>query len=93
MILMVTQKVKDFDVWKPVFEEHQSVRQRHGAEGHAIYRAKDEPNLVTVIMRYPSVEAAKAFAADPSLKEAMERGGVEGMPTVSMWDETEMRQY
>ena len=93
MILMVTHKVRDFDAWKRVFEEHESVRARHGAKGHTLYRRKDDPNLVAVANEFPNAEGAAAFLEDPSLKEAMERAGVEGMPTITMWDEAETRSY
>jgi hypothetical protein len=37
---------------------------------------------VTVIHDFHSVEPAKAFAASPELKAAMERAGVKGAPQI-----------
>lgn len=83
MILMVSQRVGDYAQWKSVFDEHRTVREQHGATGHLIYRSGDAPSEVTVLMEVSSEERAKAFLADPSLKAAMERAGVEGAPTTS----------
>jgi len=93
MILMVTHRVRNFELWKPVFEEHQSVRERYGATGHLIYRSLEDPSLVTIIMQYPSEQRARAFLEDSSLQEAMHRAGVEGEPAISMWTETEGLEY
>jgi len=93
MIIIVQHTVRDYDAWKPVFDEHQAVRTRHGATGHQLYRGADDPNEVTVLNYFPSREQAEAFAADPSLKEAMERGGVISEPRVSWVEEAETADY
>ena len=93
MIVMVQHKVRDYDAWKSVFDEHRAVRTRHGATGHELYRGLEDPNEVTVINQFPSREQAEAFAADPSLKEAMERGGVISEPRLTWAQETEAVDY
>jgi quinol monooxygenase YgiN len=93
MIVIVQHTVRDYDAWKAVFDEHQAVRTRHGATGHWLYRGADDPNEVTVLNQFPSKGQAEAFAADPSLKEAMERGGVTSEPRVSWVEETEAVDY
>jgi heme-degrading monooxygenase HmoA len=93
MIIMVQHRVRDFDAWKAVFDEHGTVRRRHGATGHEIYRGIDDPNEITIVNRFPSKAQAQAFAADPSLKEAMERGGVISEPRITWAEETETVAY
>ena len=93
MIIMVQHTVSDYDAWKAVFDEHQAVRTRHGATGHLLYRGANDPNEVTVINQFPSREQAEAFAADPSLKDAMERGGVISEPRLTWAQETEAVDY
>ena len=93
MIVMVQHKVRDYDAWKSVFDEHQAVRTRHGATGHELYRGLEDPNEVTVVNQFPSLEQAQAFAADPSLREAMERGGVISEPRLTWAQETEALDY
>jgi len=94
MILIIVQHtVRDYDAWKPVFDEHEAVRRRHGATGHQIYRGADDPNEVTIVNQFPSREQAEAFATDPSLREAMERGGVTSEPRVTWVRDTEAVDY
>jgi hypothetical protein len=93
MILMVQHRVRDFDAWKPVFDEHEHVRAGHHCSGHLLYRQSDDSRQVTVIMQYPSRADAEAFASDPSLKEAMQKGGVEGEPSLTWLDEVEAADY
>lgn len=93
MIVIVQHRVRDFDAWRPVFEEHQPVREQYGCTGHLLYRGLDDPNELTIIMQYPSRQEAEGFANDPSLREAMERGGVESEPRVTMVQEAEAADY
>jgi hypothetical protein len=49
----------------------------------------DDPNDVTVVNEFASLEQAKAFAADPSLKEAMDRAGVMSEPKITWAEEVD----
>jgi len=93
MIIIVQHTVSDYDAWKRVFDEHEAVRRQHGATGHELYRGADDPNAVTVVNHFPSREQAEAFATDPSLKEAMERGGVVSEPRVTWVEKSESVDY
>ena len=52
-----------------------------------------DPNRVVVHNDFPSEEAARAFATDPSLPEAMERGGVQGEPVPGFAGLAERKVY
>jgi heme-degrading monooxygenase HmoA len=93
MILIVQHTVRDYDTWKPLFDEHGEVRRHHGATGHEIYRSLDDPNDITIVNYFPSREQAQAFASDPSLKEAMERGGVISEPRITWAEKIETVDY
>jgi quinol monooxygenase YgiN len=93
MILIVQHTVRDFDAWKPAFDEHESVRAKYGCLGHTIYRDADKPNDVTMLFRYESRERAEEFMCDPSLREAMERGGVISEPRATWLEEAETASY
>jgi quinol monooxygenase YgiN len=85
--------VRDFKAWKPVFDEHAAVRRKYGATGHTIYRSLDDPNTVIVLNEFSSVERVKAFMADPSLKEAMDRAGVVSEPRITRAEEADRATY
>ncbi len=85
--LAVQHEVQDFEVWKPVFDEHGVVRKQHGCTGESLLRAADDPNNLLVLMRFPTTGDAQGFMADPSLPEAMGRGGVVGTPRIELYEE------
>jgi quinol monooxygenase YgiN len=89
--MIVQHNVTDFDLWKPIFDEHGAVRATHGCSSADVYRGAEDPNAITIVMTYPNLDAAKAFASDPSLKEAMGRGGVTGPPAISFVEPAEAR--
>ncbi len=93
MDLILQHTVRDFDAWKPVFDEHEAVRAKYGCLGHTIYRSKDDPNDVTIVTSWESRERAEEFTRDPSLREAMERGGVIGEPRITWVDSVETVPY
>ena len=93
MIIIVQHTVRDYDAWKAVFDEHQAVRAGHGATGHELYRGLEDPNEITAVNHFPSKEQAEAFAADPSLKEAMELGGVISEPRITWAEKAESVDY
>lgn len=81
--MIVQHGVADYDVWRPIFDEHSAVREAHGGTAMTVYRGAEDADAITVVMEFPSVAAAQGFASDPSLKEAMGRGGATGPPQIS----------
>ncbi len=93
MILMIEHRVDDFDRWLPVFQGSRETRERHGATGHLVYRSYHDPEVVAVMTQFPDEEHAMTFLNDPSLIEAMNRGGVQGDPQASLWTEEDAADY
>ena len=91
--LVVFHHVRDYEGWKPVFDEHESVRRSHGELEHRIYRGVDNPNRVVVHNDFPSEDAARAFMADPSLSAAMESAGVTDEPWLGLIEQLEQKRY
>jgi hypothetical protein len=91
--VIVQHHVVDYDRWFPVFTEHQSVRQGHGATGHSVNRAAADSNTIVIVTDFATLEGAIAFSQDPSLAAAMERGGVDGAPQVWICEEADARTY
>lgn len=93
MFLIVQHTVRDYDEWKPAFDGNESARAKYGALGHTIYRDADKPNDLTILLTYESRERAEEFMRDPSLREAMERGGVISEPRFTWLEETDTATY
>lgn len=93
MIAIVQHRVRDFDAWLPVFKEHRPVREQYGCRSHRVYRGLDEPNEITIVLDFPTRERAEAFYKEPSLREALERGGVVSEPRATFVDEADVGEY
>jgi len=91
--VIVRHRVNDYEAWKSAFDEHGAVRRQHGALGHRLYRAGDDPNQVIIVNLFRDAAGAQAFAADPSLPEVMQRAGVADHPDIWFCDEVEVADY
>jgi len=88
----VLHKVNDYEAWKAVFDEHGENRRQYGCTAHRVLRTGDDALTIMVLTEWPSMEAAQAWAADPSLGEAMGRAGVAGAPRIEFLEELEARE-
>ena len=89
----VHHKVRDYEAWKPVFDGHEDVRRSYGQIEHRVYRAIGDPLALVVHNDFPNAEAAEAFGNDPSLPDAMARGGVEGETGIGVITRAERKAY
>lgn len=89
-VLAVRHTVADFDAWKQGFDANEDARRRHHCQNHRVLR---DGNDILVVLDFPSADDASAFAADPSLKEAMQHSGVQGPPDVSFRNDAETKAY
>ena len=91
-MMVVIHKVSDFAKWKISYEEHDSMRLANGIHSYVIGRGLNDSNMVLVAVKADDMGKAKAFAKDPSLKKAMQKGGVTGAPSISFltttWQDT-----
>ncbi len=81
--VMVSHKVKDFDVWFKVYsDETRAQRASYGLVERGMGRDMDNPNLIYISFAVTDMEKAKARIASEDLKKIMTDGGVEGPPTI-----------
>ena len=81
-VLNVSHVVKDYDAWKKVYDEGETMRTEAGLTKLAVCRDMENPNKVYVFNKMADVQKAKDFAANPALKTAMQKGGVMGAPAI-----------
>lgn len=91
--VIVAHHVSDFDEWLPVFKEHGDVRRKHGAQGHVVNRGIEDPNQIVIVTEFATLDGARGFMTDPSLKEAMAKAGVDGSPTIYLVEQAEEERY
>ncbi len=84
--LIARHTVADYAAWRAVYDEVDSLRSSHGCTEQRVLHVPGDPNDVVAIHEFPTVDQAMAFANDPSLKEAMGRGGVTGPPRIEIFE-------
>ena len=82
-MMIAKHKVNNFAKWKASYDEHDSLRIANGVHSYVIGRGLQDSNMVLVALRVDDMDKAKAFSKDPSLKQAMQKGGVMGTPSFS----------
>jgi heme-degrading monooxygenase HmoA len=81
--LLVRNTVADYAIFRSVFDSHEVFRRANGAIGVVqVYRDVENPNHVTTIVEWDSLENVRKFASSPELKEAMHAAGVISAPEV-----------
>lgn len=85
--MLVQHKVKDYEEWKRVYDSVADLRSSNGELSDQIYRDVSDPNKLTVIFKWDSLENAQKYAQSPELKAAMEKAGVEGPPNINFLTE------
>lgn len=81
----ISHKVKDFDKWKIGFDQDSVARKASGLDFIVIGRNNDNSNDLMIALKASDVQKAKAFAADPRLKDVMEKNGVSSKPDVAYY--------
>jgi heme-degrading monooxygenase HmoA len=87
--LLVRHKVEDYERWKPIFDEHASVREQSGSKGGRLWRNAADPNETVVLFEWDSLENAQRFANSDDLRETMQRSGVADQPDIYFFEEVE----
>jgi len=80
--MFVHHEVADYAAWRKSYNSFAPTQKKHGVIYQAVYQSADDPNDVTVIHDFHTLDEAKAFAALPELKAAMEKSGVKGVPQI-----------
>ncbi len=92
-VLAVRHTVADYATWKNGYDNNGALRKEHGAIHDQVLQSVEDPNNLLVLIEFGSTAEAKAFANDPSLKEAMSTAGVIGAPDISIRDRTDEATY
>jgi hypothetical protein len=82
--VIISHEVKNYADWKKVFDADEVNRTKAEFKVTGLYQSVDNSNMITLVGEAPSIDAVKLFMSNPLLKEAMEKGGVIGMPDVRM---------
>ena len=91
VIVAIQHPVADYDAWKAVYDANNPGTM--GAVFARVNRMVGEPNTITVVAGFKTLEDAEAMMANPELETAMREAGVTAAPRVEMYEELEAVQY
>ncbi len=81
--MLVSHKVEDFAKWKGVFDSVEAMRREAGEKSNTLFRDADDPNAITALFEWDSLENAQEYAGSARLKSAMQEAGVTGPPQIT----------
>ena len=67
-------EVEDYDAWKAIFDQHDRTRQAHGQRNVQLFRDLENPNIVTLIAHWDSIEGVQAFQQEVDVRAAQRQG-------------------
>lgn len=85
--MLIRHKVKDFSSWKRNFDMSLPIRKFSGEERYQIFQNVEDPNEVTVLIDWKSLEKAIQYAESTDLKTAMKIAGVIDEPSIFLTSE------
>ena len=76
LYMLCRNRVRDFAVWKNMFDSHAEAHRSAGLRLQHLWRSLDEPNDVFFLFEVEDRERALAFVSAPSGAEAGKASGV-----------------
>ena len=87
-VLAINHPVADYDKWKALYDTMPPTSR--GAKFARVNRSVDDPNLITVVSGFDSLDTLNDFVSDPELKAKMQEAGVSGEPRIEIYEEVEV---
>ena len=83
--VVVKHKVKDWDAWKKVYDDHKQARMDAGLIDRSLGYTVGDNHMVSIVFGVTDMAKAKTFMNSKDLADKMKAGGVEGPPTSFMY--------
>jgi hypothetical protein len=85
-VALILHRVANYDAWRTVYASVGDMQRDGGVTQASVHRMVDDPNNVLVIHHFDNIETARAFFGRDDLRDAMQRGGVQGEPRVELFE-------
>lgn len=83
-MMVVMHKVANYSKWKAAYDGHDTARVAAGLHSYVIGRGVQDSNMISIALKADDTAKARAFSKNPGLKQAMQKGGVEGVPVMAL---------
>jgi heme-degrading monooxygenase HmoA len=87
--MIVHHKVRDFEKWKPFFDQHEKTRKISGSKSSRVFQNAEDSTDVFILFEWDSIENARKFSTSEDLKKTMEKAGVINIPHIHFLNEVE----
>jgi len=84
-LLAVQHMVRDYLVWRAVYDALDEVEHDWGVTAASVHRLAEAPNTVLVLRHFATVAQARGFLTSREVQAAMQRAGVESDPRVEIY--------
>lgn len=86
--VILHHQVTDYDTWRRVFDSAAPFRREHGERSAEVFRDANDPNRITLVSDYTSLDAARTYFDSDGLKAKMAEAGVAGKPELHFLENT-----
>lgn len=86
---LIHASVRDYDEFKPAFDELSSLRQKHGSKGTRVFRAEDSPNQVVVLTQFSDEGEARRMFQSDEFRAGTKKAGVTAPPDIEFLEEVD----
>lgn len=80
--VMAKLLLRDYDKWRPAFDEAANIRKDHGVIDTQVFRGTDNPHEVLILYEWDDLEHAWPFFEQPDNRKVLEDLGLQGKPEV-----------
>jgi quinol monooxygenase YgiN len=76
VVLFSRIEVADYDAWKAVFDSYDDARVENGQYNVQLFRDIENPNIVTLISHWESMEGVQAYQQAVDVQAAQKQGSM-----------------
>ncbi len=80
--VFVRHTVKDFDAWHSGYRTYYDIQRDLNMVGDAVQHDVEDPNKLTVVHDFATMDDVNRYMSLPNLKELMEKVGLIGEPEI-----------
>ena len=80
--MLIRHKVRDFGIWKDVFDSNRSLRIKNGLDEKFVFQGETDPHEIILLFEVKDLGKAEEFSRSPELLEKMEQSGVVDRPDI-----------
>ncbi len=84
---VVRHKVADYDAWRQVYDSLADVQRAGGVTAESVHRLVGDGNDLLVLHQFDTLNAAEAFLNSSELRDGMHEAGVQGAPTIEIFQD------